>query len=502
MKVNDFVRKIMNLLIIARSRNLLARRFPSLQEIIYFRRLNTALPMSLREARSNPTLPVSLRVNPQRQALFNQKRHLRSFGESSVPKVGPKSSRSLQKTFGTIPAMSLRGAVLWRRSNLTLPVSLRGAALWRRSNPLVCIVIAFAIPFLTACVPSATPSPVIVPLPVASSVTPTLTKLSPTPSATASISPIPTHTPTYRVTLDAVGDIMLARTVGDQILDKGPQIVFAGVQPILDSADIRVGNLECAITSRGQPEHKSFTLQAPVEAAQALSSGGFDVLSLANNHAMDYGYAGLADTESILSQSGIASVGAGLDAAAAHAPVIIERNGLRLAFLAYVDVLPENSGFEPRSWSATETSPGVAWADPAQIKADVNAAKRQADLVIVLLHGGLEITTVINNITDEQRLEARTAIDSGAALVVGSHPHVLQQIERYHGGLIAYSLGNFVFDQYDGIANASVILRVVLSPEGVQSYDYVPVLIEKGLPHVITSEQVPAIGTLVAPKKP
>jgi poly-gamma-glutamate synthesis protein (capsule biosynthesis protein) len=143
----------------------------------------------------------------------------------------------------------------------------------------------------------------------------------------------------------------------------------------------------------------------------------------------------------------------------------------------------------------------VAWADPEQIKADVQAAKLQADVVIVFLHGGIEITDVINSISANQRLEAHTAIDAGAALVIGSHPHVLQQIERYHGGLIAYSLGNFVFDLYQGIANATIILRVVLNRSGVQSYDYVPVLIDNGLPHLTTDKDVPAIGTMVAPPK-
>jgi poly-gamma-glutamate capsule biosynthesis protein CapA/YwtB (metallophosphatase superfamily) len=292
---------------------------------------------------------------------------------------------------------------------------------------------------------------------------------------------------------------MLGRTVGEQLVAKGPQIVFAGVQSILDSADVRIGNLECAITDRIQSEHKSFTLKAPPEAARALSLAGFNILSLANNHAMDYGYLGLVDTQASLSQFEIATVGAGLDESAAHTPAIITKNGLRLAFLAYVDVLPERSGFDPHTWMATGTRPGVAWADPARIKADVTVARLSADLVIVMLHGGIEISDVINNITNEQRLEAHTAIDAGAALVLGSHPHVLQQIERYHGGLIAYSLGNFVFDQYDGIANASILLRVQLTRAGVQGYDYVPVLIDNGLPHVIQDGQVPAIGTLVAP---
>ena len=327
---------------------------------------------------------------------------------------------------------------------------------------------------------------------------------SPSPIPTETGTPDPTRTITAlpQVTLEAVGDIMLGRTVGQQVLANGPQIVFAGVQSVFDKADVLVGNLECAITDRNQPVQKSFDLKAPAEAARALSLAGFTLVSQANNHAMDFGSGGLMDTQSVLQQYGIATVGAGADATAAHAPVIIQRNGLRMAFLAYVDVAPEKSGFDPHTWAATATSPGVAWADPDQIKADVQAARRQADVVIVLLHGGIEITNVINNISANQRLEAHTAIDAGAALVLGAHPHVLQQIERYHGGLIAYSLGNFVFDQYAGIANTSIILRVIMNRSGVQSYDYVPVLINNGLPQLTTDKDVPAIGTLVAPPKP
>jgi poly-gamma-glutamate capsule biosynthesis protein CapA/YwtB (metallophosphatase superfamily) len=344
---------------------------------------------------------------------------------------------------------------------------------------------------------ASTPLP-ISPYPIVSA-TPTS---SPAPATLELPNPTGSAPPNPQVTLEAVGDIMLGRTVGQQVLAQGPQIVFAGVQSTLVTADVLVGNLECALTDRSQPVQKSFDLKAPPQTAQALSQAGFDVLSQANNHALDFGSAGLADTQKYLNQYGIAIVGAGLDSAAAHAPVIIQRNGLRMAFLGYVDVAPEKSGFDARTWTATASSPGVAWADPDQIKADVQAARLQADVVIVLLHGGIEITDVINNISANQRLEAQTAIDAGAALVIGSHPHVLEQIERYHGGLIAYSLGNFVFDQYAGIANATIILRVILGRNGVQSYDYVPVLIDNGLPHVITAQDVPAIGTLVAPPKP
>jgi poly-gamma-glutamate capsule biosynthesis protein CapA/YwtB (metallophosphatase superfamily) len=214
---------------------------------------------------------------------------------------------------------------------------------------------------------------------------------------------------------------------------------------------------------------------------------------------MDYGSAGLADTQSVLSQSGIATVGAGSNASAAHAPAMIERNGLHLVFLAYADVMPENSGFDTKTWIASESRPGIAWADPEKIKTDVSAAKLQADLVVVLLHSGYEYNSAVSA---NQQMEAHAAIDAGAALVVGSHPHLLQRIEIYHGGLIAYSLGNFVFDQHDGIENASIILRVVLDRSGFLSYDYIPVLIENGLPVVTSIENVRGVETLVAPKNP
>lgn len=312
----------------------------------------------------------------------------------------------------------------------------------------------------------------------------------------ATLTPTDTPTPSLQVTLEAVGDIMLGRTVGEQILAQGPEIVFAGVQSALDAADVRVGNLECALTDRSVSEHKAYTLQAPPEAAKALSLGKFDLVSLANNHAMDFGYQGLTDSQNNLKKYGIATVGAGANSAAAHAPVILERNGLRLAFLAYVEVLPELDGFDTHDWNATASDPGIAWADPEQINADVAAAKLQADVVIVMLHSGFENVT---SLSADQIAAAHAAIDAGAALVIGSHPHLLQTIEEYHGGLIAYSLGNFVFDNYRGISNATVILRVVLTRRGVQSHEYIPVLIENGLPVLTTIEKVQGIETLVAP---
>ena len=295
---------------------------------------------------------------------------------------------------------------------------------------------------------------------------------------------------------------MLGRTVGEQILAKGPSVVFAQVQSVLDAADIRLANLECALTDQGVPQNKTYTLKAPPAAAAALQSARFDLVSLANNHAMDYGFEGLQEMQRILGQSGVATVGAGVNFEQAHAPVILEKNGLSLAFLAYADVPEERGGFDARQWVATDSTPGIAWADPARIALDVSSARQKADVVVVLLHSGIEIAEYMSIVTNDQRLQAHAAIDAGAALVIGSHPHQLESIELYKNGLIAYSLGNFVFDDYRGIANASIILQVKLTKAGFQDYSYVPVLIDNGLPHVITPAMAPAIGTLVAPESP
>ena len=329
--------------------------------------------------------------------------------------------------------------------------------------------------------------------------TPTPLPDTATPTGTTTASPTATSTPSRVINLTAVGDIMLGRKVAALIQAQGPQAVFASVQPILDPADILVGNLECVLSAGGTPQPKSYTLEAPPDTVKALTLAGFDLMGVANNHTMDYGPQGLADTLNTLDQNGISHAGAGANASQARAAVILERNGLRVAFLAYVDVPVEYRGFDAHTWIATTTRPGIAWADLSQMRADIAAAGRQADVVVVLLHAGYE---GFPSIIDEQRQEAHTAIDAGAALVIGTHPHILQPIEAYHGGLIAYSLGNFVFDDFKGLENASIILRLVLDRSGVLSYDYVPVLIDNGLPRLAAEGEAPAIGTLVAPMKP
>jgi poly-gamma-glutamate synthesis protein (capsule biosynthesis protein) len=293
----------------------------------------------------------------------------------------------------------------------------------------------------------------------------------------------------------AVGDIMLARTVGERILNEGPETVFASVQTFLSTADILAGNLECAITDRGQPQPKSYTFAAPPISAQALGLAGFDIAILGNNHALDYGLEGIGQTQQLLDEQGIATVGFGIGEQAAG-PLVIERNGLRIAFLSYVDVPREYQGFDTRDWIATDAAPGIAWANADDIQAGVSAARQQADVVIVFMHFGYEGNELPVRF---QRDVAVAAVDAGAAAVIGSHPHVLQHVEEYRGALIAYSLGNFIFDDFDMPENRSAILRLILDQNGMITYDWFPVVIVDGLPQPATAEQSAEILRMLAP---
>ncbi len=286
------------------------------------------------------------------------------------------------------------------------------------------------------------------------------------------------------VTIDAMGDLMLARGVATKVQQHGTSWPLGAVNERLHSADLRFANLEFALTNGGTQAHKDYTFRAPPSEVDCLTSAGINVLGLANNHVLDYGPQGLTDTLAALDAAGIAHAGAGVDAETAHAPVIVPVNGLRVAWLAYANV-PDDSvtGFKAQSLAAGPNTPGVAWGTPEGIARDVANAKQHADLVVVALHSGFEYTPQPNSI---QTQLAHAAIDAGAALVLGAHPHVLQGLEFYHGGLIAYSLGNFVFDldeadlaQYGLPSVLSIVLRVRLDASGVTGIEVYPAIINR-----------------------
>jgi poly-gamma-glutamate synthesis protein (capsule biosynthesis protein) len=280
------------------------------------------------------------------------------------------------------------------------------------------------------------------------------------------------------VRLAAVGDIMLANVIAQNMATQGVDQPFELVAPYLQQADITFGNLEGTLTERGTARPKNFTFRTPPALSGGLANAGFDILSVANNHTMDFGPEGLADTLAALDFLGIEHAGAGADEAQARQAVVLEANGLKVGFLSYVNVGQEvRSNYVNETAAADEDSPGVAWARPEDVSADVAALKPQVDVVVVSMHIGIEGSFTLR---DWQIDTAHAAIDAGASLVLGHHAHVLQRIEHYGDGVIIFGLGNFVFDVANPGRNntRSVIAYFELTREGVAGYDFVPALID------------------------
>ncbi len=237
------------------------------------------------------------------------------------------------------------------------------------------------------------------------------------------------------VSLVAVGDILLADSIEGLMRRKGVDYPFSGTQAVTRSADIAFGNLECSVSLAGSPIPKQFNFRAHPNRLKALVNAGFDVVSLANNHTWDYGRIALADTARYVRRAKIVGVGAGANRAVAHRLRIIEKNGVRIGFLAYLGLLP---ALIPES----ETEPSVAMGSVETIREEAKVARPQVDVLIVSLHAGKERAP---NAMPRQKSFARAAIDGGADLVIGHHPHVVQPMVKYKGKSICYSLGNFVF---------------------------------------------------------
>jgi len=286
----------------------------------------------------------------------------------------------------------------------------------------------------------------------------------------------------------AVGDVMLAQSIGRRIRNNGPLAPWAKVTTYFDQADLVVANLECVISDRGEKWPKTFTFRAPIVAAQSLAAGGIDAVTVANNHAVDYGFTAFGDTLHYLDAAGVGHFGGGANLAAARAPLIIERNGLRIAFLGYVLPFSGRPAFNTRQWAATDTTSGLAIGTPDVVRADVTAARQVADLVIVMVHGGIEYSFSPNK---AQKNFDRAALAAGATLVIGAHPHVLQGYVYEDHQAIAYSEGNFVFDYFSGAENDTAILDVTLSADGVDSLKWIPIEIHNGFPR-------PAVGDEIA----
>ncbi|RJX38198.1 CapA family protein [Paenibacillus pinisoli] len=240
------------------------------------------------------------------------------------------------------------------------------------------------------------------------------------------------------ISLSFVGDLMPGEYINRILLEKGYDFPYQNVLLYLSEPDIMAGNLELPITTRGIPiEGTPYVHKGSPDALPAMKNAGFDVLSLANNHAMDQGLEGMQDTMKYLQEAGIGYMGVGNNDAEAFAPYIAESKGFKVAYIGVSGVIPFTH------LKADRNTPGIAETyETTRTVAAIASAKEEADIVVVMVHWGKDAADKPEEL---HRRYAREYIDAGADIVVGSHPHVMQGFENYKGKWIAYSLGNFVY---------------------------------------------------------
>jgi poly-gamma-glutamate capsule biosynthesis protein CapA/YwtB (metallophosphatase superfamily) len=307
------------------------------------------------------------------------------------------------------------------------------------------------------------------------------------PAAIPSTKPLQTELPQAPLTgaqvkLSFVGDVIFSSRVEDQLKKSGYDYPYSFVKEYLQNADYTIANLETPVTERGDVQKKEYVYRSSPLALPAFKEAGFDLVNLANNHVMDYGPQGLLDTFDSLKRADVKYIGAGKDVSEAYSPIIVEKQGIKIAFLGFSRVVPE------ASWKAGVKHPGVA--DTYNYKMPVEAiqkARQQADLVVVIAHWGVERQ---DNPDKYQTELAHRYIDAGADLIVGGHPHVLQGFENYKGKWIAYSLGNFIFTVNEVQKTLeTVILQATCSKEKRCDLDLVPIQNKLARPEIMTSDQ-------------
>lgn len=270
------------------------------------------------------------------------------------------------------------------------------------------------------------------------------------------------------ISIAAVGDIMLGSWVIPVLEQYGASYPFQKTSQYFKVADVAIGNLEAPFADTGEVFEKKFNFKVPPKYAYGVREGGIEVVTLANNHIMDYGEPGLATTIQTLDRLGIKHSGAGLNMFEAHQPVVVEVRGKKVAFFGYSMTFPSE-------FYATYDSSGTAYPDSEFMQCALTYWEDLVDFSVVSFHWSAE---KLESPKDYQIHFAHLAIDSGADLVLGHHPHVLQGIEIYKNRLIAYSLGNFAFGSYSNYAVDSIILKIYLEDGGLYSAQCIPINVD------------------------
>lgn len=311
-------------------------------------------------------------------------------------------------------------------------------------------------------------------------------------TAPPEIIPRPKKPPKTRILFG--GDVMLSRHVGRlarAIHD--PASPLRDLAPLLRSADIAFVNLEAPFSDRGRLMEHGMIFKAEPEMIAALQTAGVAIVSTANNHARDCNGYGVEFTLSWLNQHGILAVGSAPTAEAAHAGAVLERNGLRFGFLAYT--------FDQSNGNHRDIDDRIATMDVPTMQADVarlldRRAPGCADVAIVSMHAGAEYQPRPNS---RQVEFAHAALDAGARVVVGHHPHVTQPWQRLGNGVIFYSLGNLVFDQFQrSETQHGALAEVVFSGKTLESAALLPVDIVRTVPRLSVTRSAESVGFAVA----
>jgi poly-gamma-glutamate capsule biosynthesis protein CapA/YwtB (metallophosphatase superfamily) len=279
------------------------------------------------------------------------------------------------------------------------------------------------------------------------------------------------------VTLAFGGDIHFESPIREK-LAASPASVLAPIAPVLSRADVAMVNLETAVTDRGVPAPKEYVFRAPTSAFSALRAGGVDVATIANNHGMDFGTAGLRDTLKAAKSSDVALVGAGRNDTQAYAPYRTTVNGQRIAIIGATQVLDDEL---ISAWTAGPGKIGLASAkDEPRLVRVVRKARKTSDTVVVYVHWGVELTSCPTSV---QKSLADKLVAAGADVVVGSHAHVLLGTGTKRRALVSYGLGNFVFYASRPSTTESGVLEVTVTGRKVNGYRWVPAQISGGIPY-------------------
>ncbi|MBD3384487.1 CapA family protein [candidate division KSB1 bacterium] len=260
------------------------------------------------------------------------------------------------------------------------------------------------------------------------------------------------------VSVAATGDLMMGSWIVDLVEEKGFDYPFDSTRSIFRHSDITIANLEAPLTDAGNRfEDKTFTFKVPPDFVKGIDNAGINVVNLANNHIVDYGCEGLSSTIAVLEDFDIAYCGAGANDTLACRAIFLEKEGIRFAFLGFSFTYPLDF------WAENDRC-GTCHPTEAQMRELIDDVDERADIIVVSFHWGQEKRSTPKSY---QTYFAHRAIDFGADLVLGHHPHVLQGIEIYHNRLIAYSLGNYIFGSFSYTARTSMILRVFVDKLGL-----------------------------------